>query len=174
MEMISEDTVDQKTADQIPPKPWATIPRWWIVLVLVVLSLALVASFFDQATSRLVLVLSIVLSILLLLLRNLMRPATSLAFRALPLLVFIGLLCGAGFAVRVDEMDGNLIPRRWSWRWEPAPDRLVAKLAPAKAASGVDLSVTAENDFAQYLGACLLYTSPSPRDRQKSRMPSSA
>ena len=24
------------------------------------------------------------------------------------------------------------------------------------------------------LGACLLYTSPSPRDRQKSRMPSSA
>ena len=25
-----------------------------------------------------------------------------------------------------------------------------------------------------YLGACLLYTSPSPRDRQKSRMPSSA
>ena len=26
----------------------------------------------------------------------------------------------------------------------------------------------------QYLKACLLYTSPSPRDRQKSRMPSSA
>ena len=25
-----------------------------------------------------------------------------------------------------------------------------------------------------YRGACLLYTSPSPRDRQKSRMPSSA
>ena len=24
------------------------------------------------------------------------------------------------------------------------------------------------------MGACLLYTSPSPRDRQKSRMPSSA
>ena len=26
----------------------------------------------------------------------------------------------------------------------------------------------------EYLYACLLYTSPSPRDRQKSRMPSSA
>ena len=26
----------------------------------------------------------------------------------------------------------------------------------------------------QLLGGCLLYTSPSPRDRQKSRMPSSA
>ena len=25
-----------------------------------------------------------------------------------------------------------------------------------------------------YFGTCLLYTSPSPRDRQKSRMPSSA
>ena len=28
--------------------------------------------------------------------------------------------------------------------------------------------------FATQLGICLLYTSPSPRDRQKSRMPSSA
>ena len=27
---------------------------------------------------------------------------------------------------------------------------------------------------ATYYGGCLLYTSPSPRDRQKSRMPSSA
>ena len=26
----------------------------------------------------------------------------------------------------------------------------------------------------QHIGGCLLYTSPSPRDRQKSRMPSSA
>ena len=30
-----------------------------------------------------------------------------------------------------------------------------------------------ESDIIQYMG-CLLYTSPSPRDRQKSRMPSSA
>ena len=29
-------------------------------------------------------------------------------------------------------------------------------------------------DFIQHTGVCLLYTSPSPRDRQKSRMPSSA
>ena len=28
--------------------------------------------------------------------------------------------------------------------------------------------------FEMYLSRCLLYTSPSPRDRQKSRMPSSA
>ena len=30
------------------------------------------------------------------------------------------------------------------------------------------------NDVAKTDWACLLYTSPSPRDRQKSRMPSSA
>ena len=28
--------------------------------------------------------------------------------------------------------------------------------------------------FVDFFGNCLLYTSPSPRDRQKSRMPSSA
>ena len=32
--------------------------------------------------------------------------------------------------------------------------------------------LTKDNEYKQYL--CLLYTSPSPRDRQKSRMPSSA
>ena len=37
----------------------------------------------------------------------------------------------------------------------------------------IELSET-ENILADYIHACLLYTSPSPRDRQKSRMPSSA
>ena len=31
-----------------------------------------------------------------------------------------------------------------------------------------------EDGISEYLDDCLLYTSPSPRDRQKSRMPSSA
>ena len=31
-----------------------------------------------------------------------------------------------------------------------------------------------EQSFTEEYGICLLYTSPSPRDRQKSRMPSSA
>ena len=34
--------------------------------------------------------------------------------------------------------------------------------------------VIQDNDQADEVDACLLYTSPSPRDRQKSRMPSSA
>ena len=31
-----------------------------------------------------------------------------------------------------------------------------------------------DNRNVEYITTCLLYTSPSPRDRQKSRMPSSA
>ena len=41
---------------------------------------------------------------------------------------------------------------------------------------GIDLSIN-EKEIVSIVGksgACLLYTSPSPRDRQKSRMPSSA
>ena len=37
-----------------------------------------------------------------------------------------------------------------------------------------DIDIDVENDRAALAIACLLYTSPSPRDRQKSRMPSSA
>ena len=40
---------------------------------------------------------------------------------------------------------------------------------------GPDPTVTGSVlDVLDEVGACLLYTSPSPRDRQKSRMPSSA
>ena len=36
------------------------------------------------------------------------------------------------------------------------------------------LKATERKGFGDNLFSCLLYTSPSPRDRQKSRMPSSA
>ena len=39
---------------------------------------------------------------------------------------------------------------------------------------GVDGIVFVADSQAERMDACLLYTSPSPRDRQKSRMPSSA
>ena len=38
----------------------------------------------------------------------------------------------------------------------------------------LNASFVAAAQILVYVGACLLYTSPSPRDRQKSRMPSSA
>ena len=55
------------------------------------------------------------------------------------------------------------LPEGWTTRVpdETDVDELIALVSSAKRA--VDGS-----------GACLLYTSPSPRDRQKSRMPSSA
>ena len=40
--------------------------------------------------------------------------------------------------------------------------------------AGPDETVTLTILPRKVAGACLLYTSPSPRDRQKSRMPSSA
>ena len=39
---------------------------------------------------------------------------------------------------------------------------------------GRKVAVTGSVSVSTYTGNCLLYTSPSPRDRQKSRMPSSA
>ena len=45
-----------------------------------------------------------------------------------------------------------------------------AVLTPWGAGATIKAGVSAEGK----IGACLLYTSPSPRDRQKSRMPSSA
>ena len=47
--------------------------------------------------------------------------------------------------------------------------------AAAPAAAGGAAPAEDKDDFTIMLvSACLLYTSPSPRDRQKSRMPSSA
>ena len=41
-------------------------------------------------------------------------------------------------------------------------------------AKSIDLEDSVENLAVRMMKDCLLYTSPSPRDRQKSRMPSSA
>ena len=52
---------------------------------------------------------------------------------------------------------------------------IVTERSPQKFKDGIKKY---DIDFFDYVicanGACLLYTSPSPRDRQKSRMPSSA
>ena len=53
---------------------------------------------------------------------------------------------------------------------------VAAKIA-AKELSAVEATEAALDRIARHgdtLNCCLLYTSPSPRDRQKSRMPSSA
>ena len=50
------------------------------------------------------------------------------------------------------------------------PENITARQAIGK----YDIIFVLDSGDLEHLGACLLYTSPSPRDRQKSRMPSSA
>ena len=56
----------------------------------------------------------------------------------------------------------------FSWDWGFSDDTTTDSLAPGESAT---VWIVA---WAEEYTTCLLYTSPSPRDRQKSRMPSSA
>ena len=59
--------------------------------------------------------------------------------------------------------------------YRPLPDELTIKHSPIE---GLGLFATKEIKANTFIGithiSCLLYTSPSPRDRTRSRMPSSA
>ena len=68
--------------------------------------------------------------------------------------------------------SGWVVSDDYPWQLGPS-----ASWGPGSAASGVGAAYF--NDYSYFTGSvgsitCLLYTSPSPRDRQKSRMPSSA
>ena len=52
--------------------------------------------------------------------------------------------------------------------------RAVAQKTSTPAHSTAERKASEESASMEYTYRCLLYTSPSPRDRQKSRMPSSA
>ena len=76
-----------------------------------------------------------------------------------------------GEVVIVDEFTGRLMPgRRFS---DGLHQALEAKEGVSVQRETITYAtITLQNYFRMY--SCLLYTSPSPRDRQKSRMPSSA
>ena len=50
----------------------------------------------------------------------------------------------------------------------------VVRTLPKNDLIELNTQITAERFMRNGINPCLLYTSPSPRDRQKSRMPSSA
>ena len=79
----------------------------------------------------------------------------------------------------VVRVEGTLHPRRVAdtARAEPS-DMSDPRGGPEVMLSNADVSIAVSRRAAAmpfaYRNTCLLYTSPSPRDRQKSRMPSSA
>ena len=92
-----------------------------------------------------------------------------------------GLAKGQGGAesLRVDDTPVQLLfaPHR---RSDPGNGLALIASVLAEAQEQIDLALfvfsaqSLTNQLAERLNHCLLYTSPSPRDRQKSRMPSSA
>ena len=83
------------------------------------------------------------------------------------------IMVGAGASGRLAVQDGAELWPTFSWPF----NRLLCVMAGGndalvKSIEGVEDDARAASE--QVLSYCLLYTSPSPRDRQKSRMPSSA
>ena len=80
---------------------------------------------------------------------------------------FVGL--GLTPALAVDERVIDVVAVTWAGAGAPAGDvNVVAK------AIDVEVNVDWKKFTTLYGDTCLLYTSPSPRDRTRSRMPSSA
>ena len=64
---------------------------------------------------------------------------------------------------------GSFFPHRLSFM-----RTFIRRVAAEDACMTVTVNTLDQNGYGHVVLSCLLYTSPSPRDRQKSRMPSSA
>ena len=75
----------------------------------------------------------------------------------------------------VTEYQGELTRAHWDLLLDADPhfDAVLAYTPPQHGEAEVFIIGEAKEPYAMCV-ICLLYTSPSPRDRQKSRMPSSA
>ena len=131
---------------------WTVLPVWWWVMAAVLVGGSFAVRNLDQAGGRIALVLAVLLSLLIAATRYLWRPHASFAVRLLPVGALVALIVSSFAAVRVDEMDGNLIPKRVSFRWQPAPDARLAKLEPSTPEKGIDLTTTTDEDFPCFLG----------------------
>ena len=81
---------------------------------------------------------------------------------------------GTRCAVNLSGIDanelqrGDALVREGDWHMSTVFDARI-KVLPA-----LQHALTHRGSFTLHVGTCLLYTSPSPRDRTRSRMPSSA
>ena len=77
--------------------------------------------------------------------------------------------------VKGKDWQSVKIPLRW-FRWESlrAPNWSRVKSLGFRGSKGVDVWIDDISIQDEHVTDCLLYTSPSPRDRTRSRMPSSA
>ena len=75
------------------------------------------------------------------------------------------------FPMRLDVAPFDNYDLRMALKYAVKRQELVDKILLGHGALGNDHPISTANP---YHNGCLLYTSPSPRDRQKSRMPSSA
>ena len=73
---------------------------------------------------------------------------------------------------KLEKIDPFEIARKYEARFHH--DLAALNIQPASAYPRASESIEMMLELIAQLIACLLYTSPSPRDRQKSRMPSSA
>ena len=82
--------------------------------------------------------------------------------------------------LHLGHVAGNCLPADIQYKYERARGRKVL-MCSGSDEHGTPITLTAEQEgispqevVDRFHNICLLYTSPSPRDRQKSRMPSSA
>lgn len=133
-------------------QPWRALPVWWWILAIGMVSLSFALRFVDQATGRFTLVLAVFLALLIAAVRFVRAANVSLVKRMIPLATVFGIVAFVFGAIRVDEMNGNLVPQRVSFRWQPAPDQRLEKLVPMEVEAGIDLRQTTSNDFPGFLG----------------------
>ena len=81
--------------------------------------------------------------------------------------------CGVAIKSSVGDADLDLAVAFISPHYEDSYDRVADLMARSLGAKHV-FGCSGGGVIGNGLEICLLYTSPSPRDRQKSRMPSSA
>ena len=148
-----QNTVAKSGAPAATSKPFVFFPVWWWIYLVFFVTLSFVVSLVENAASQILLNFTVLLGVFLLLLNWFRRGSASFWWRATPMLAFIGCLTFAAAAIRVDDMSGNLVPTRVSFRWQPQPDELLTQPQQSiQPEGGIDLLTTSEKDFPEFLG----------------------